>query len=407
MAIGAGKLKTKSLVTLADTKVITSVDRSKDTGTSSATAVVAALPPGTPATTKASVGIGKKNLADIRPVPAPSATDIAMGIITTPSLADALRKVDPGVVKGNRSLTNPILSGNVAGIPLDSANTALSDIKAGLPEHTVKAMEDMGTESAAFLQRHLTIPGLIDKKSVGYRAALDMGNKLKAVGGTLKEKVAAAAESSCKNRSGANAGTSQAANKAAVGAVLSQSLCVGSDKLLMALTGLSGSGAVATKDLINGTANALLGNLNTSNAEKIKIMAKLDGAVGNASADALNRGNSLSQKLIGGLSNKDKNARGSSGLQSQLTGCLDKVDPGWDLDAGGTSNLSATKGSGYMDKLAAGAVKANTATSATITATPSFNPANDRSLGILASNMTTSNIRNSRDLPAVPPSIMV
>lgn len=83
-------------------------------------------------------------------------------------------------------------------------------------------------------------------------------------------------------------------------------------------------------------------------------------------------------------------------------GCLDKVSPGWDLDAGGTHNLSASKGSGYMNKLATNAVKANTATAATIPAKPSFANLDIRSLGVMASNLTKANIHDENKLPANP-----
>lgn len=277
----------------------------------------------------------------------------------------------------------------------------LSHITAGLPENMVLALEVMLATQITNYSKGNSVLSQVNigagKDAAVLRGISSVSDALSEVGSTIKEKTKLKSLLSCIKMSGLNFDQSLLLLDIVLAGLLMQALCIGVNKFLDTIVDIAAAGNPANATLIRGVVDAFARSEGRPSADKIAIMAALPAVLPAASGSDYAASSSYTDRYMQSIGHGSPKSTSPTTDFNSAANSVSMVDPYWNKDPSGNTNLSKTKGNSFVNELSVGAMKSGTISSDAIPDNPAALPDTDpRMIAIYtsASNMNTEQLHD-------------
>jgi len=398
MAISDTRTKNSNLTELVNNSIMKVSDRTKDSvpNTTKAFTPIAA-------SSKVVAKVGKKNIFDTSKPMNPGNSLISVSAFPADGDPSCVKSHGGTKSQDDRLLSTPTVE-QTCGPSIDSGlvhKSILDHVTAGLPESKIVAIETMLRSEITRHIKTTTHLGNINVPDGVLKGVSSVSMALSDIGSPLKEKVHLKSLLGCMHKSGLNGGESSLIQSIILAGLLTQALCISVPKFLDTVRELSSLSGYNNGRIVRSVVTSFDGAANRSSADKVAILSAIPGLVGNLTGTDIAVTNDATSQFIAGLGSGVSGTNNSSVEFNNANIALNTIDPNWDKDSSGNSNLSKTKGSGYLTSLSRGMLSANSIDSNLIdnSATPpSVTDPRRNSILILASNVTRNVITDGAKL---------
>jgi len=398
MAISDTRTKNSNLTELVNNNIMKVTDKTKDSvpNTTKAFTPIAA-------SSKVAAMVGKKNIFDTSKPMNPGNSLISVSAFPVDGNPSCVESNVGTKSQDDRLLSTPNID-HACGPNIDSGlvqKSVLDHVTAGLPESKIVAIETMLSSEITKHIKTTTHLGGINKPDSVLKGVSSVSKALSDIGSPLKEKVHLKSLLGCVHKSGLNGGESSLIQSIILAGLLTQALCISVPKFLDTISELSSVSGYNNGDIIRSVVTSFDGATNRSAADKVAILSAIPGSVGPRTGSDIAITSDATNQFITGLGSGNGDTTNSSVEFNNANVALSTIDPNWDKDSLGNSNLSKTKGSGYLTSLSRGMLSADSIDSNLIdnsVTPPSVNDPRRNSILILASNVTREVITDGAKL---------
>jgi len=398
MAISDTRTKNSNLTELVNNSIMKVTDRTKDSvpNTTKAFTPIAA-------SSKVAAKIGKKNIFDASKPMNPGNSLISVSAFPVDGNPSCVKSHVGTKSQDDRLLSTPTVD-QTCGPSIDSGlvhKSILDHVTAGLPESKIVAIETMLRSEITKHIKTTSHLGSINVSDGILKGVSSVNMALSDIGSPLKEKVHLKSLLGCMHKSGLNGGESALIQSIILAGLLTQALCISVPKFLDTISELSRMSGYHNGSIIRSVVTSFDGATNRSSADKVAILSAIPGLVGNLTGSDIAIASDATNQFITGLGSGTGDTINSSVEFNNANVALSTIDPNWDKDILGNSNLSKTKGSGYLTSLSRGMLAAASIDSNLIdnSATPpGVNDPKRNSILILAANVTRAAITDGAKL---------